>query len=148
MLDTTLFQSRVTMSDSYWSRHFMSTLLKQVYKLLGIKSLRTTPYHPQTDGLTEHFNQTLKQMLLKFISESGTSGWPTSCLHTEKFPRPPLGFLLLNYYMDMRWEVLWPCFENCGKEHRVAGTLWMWSLTSCRWGNIGGNDETGSNSHS
>ncbi|XP_051236276.1 uncharacterized protein LOC127352145 [Dicentrarchus labrax] len=43
--------------------NFMSTLLKQVYQLLGIKSLRTTPYHPQTDGLTERFNQTLKQML-------------------------------------------------------------------------------------
>lgn len=41
----------------------MSTLIKQVYQLLSIKSLRTTPYHPQTDGLTERFNQTLKQML-------------------------------------------------------------------------------------
>ncbi|XP_026050763.1 uncharacterized protein LOC113037671 [Carassius auratus] len=51
--------------------NFMSTLLKQVYQLLGIKSLRTTPYHPQTDGLTERFNQTLKQMLRKFVSETG-----------------------------------------------------------------------------
>jgi len=41
---------------------FMSSLLKQVYQLIGIKSLRTTPYHPQTDGLTERFNQTLKQI--------------------------------------------------------------------------------------
>ncbi|XP_063334795.1 uncharacterized protein si:ch211-282j22.3 isoform X2 [Pelmatolapia mariae] len=52
--------------------NFMSTLLKQVYQLLGIKSLRTTPYHPQTDGLTERFNQTLKQMLRKFVNETGT----------------------------------------------------------------------------
>ncbi|XP_068069442.1 uncharacterized protein isoform X2 [Danio rerio] len=51
--------------------NFMSTLLKQVYQLLGIKSLRTTPYHPQTDGLTERFNQTLKQMLRKFVDETG-----------------------------------------------------------------------------
>ncbi|XP_071063354.1 uncharacterized protein [Pseudochaenichthys georgianus] len=50
----------------------MSTLLKQVYHLLGIRSLRTTPYHPQTDGLTERFNQTLKQMLRKFVNNSGT----------------------------------------------------------------------------
>lgn len=34
---------------------FMSTLQRQVYQLLGIRSLRTTPYHPQTDGLTERF---------------------------------------------------------------------------------------------
>nr|XP_033936295.1 uncharacterized protein K02A2.6-like [Pseudochaenichthys georgianus] len=52
--------------------NFMSTLLKQVYHLLGIRSLRTTPYHPQTDGLTERFNQTLKQMLRKFVNNSGT----------------------------------------------------------------------------
>lgn len=51
--------------------NFMSNLLKQVYQLLGIKSLRTTPYHPQTDGLTERFNQTLKQMLRKFVGETG-----------------------------------------------------------------------------
>ena len=50
----------------------MSKLLKQAYSLLGIKRLRTTPYNPQTDGLTERFNQTLKQMLKKFVSETGT----------------------------------------------------------------------------
>uniref|UniRef100_A0A8C5D858 Gypsy retrotransposon integrase-like protein 1 n=1 Tax=Gouania willdenowi TaxID=441366 RepID=A0A8C5D858_GOUWI len=52
--------------------NFMSTLLKQVYQLLGIRRLRTTPYHPQTDGLTERFNQTLKQMLRKFVNNTGT----------------------------------------------------------------------------
>lgn len=52
--------------------NFMSTLLKQVYKLLGIRCLRTAPYHPQSDGLAERFNQTLKQMLRKFVNNSGT----------------------------------------------------------------------------
>ena len=41
--------------------NFMSTLLKQVYQLLGIRSLRTT----------ERFNQTLKQMLRKFVNDTG-----------------------------------------------------------------------------
>lgn len=61
--------SREILTDQ--GTNFMSTLLQQVYKLLGIRSLRTTAYHPQTDGLTERFNQTLKQMLRKFVSDSG-----------------------------------------------------------------------------
>ncbi|XP_039525008.1 uncharacterized protein LOC120477466 [Pimephales promelas] len=51
--------------------NFMSHTLHQVYQLLGIKRVRTTPYHPQTDGLVERFNQTLKAMLKKFVSETG-----------------------------------------------------------------------------
>lgn len=48
------------------------TLLKQVYHFLGIRRLRTTPYYPKTEGLTECFNKTLKQMLRKFINSSST----------------------------------------------------------------------------
>lgn len=51
--------------------NFLSLLLKQVYQLLGIKGIRTTPYHPQTDGLVERFNQTLKNMLRRFVSQTG-----------------------------------------------------------------------------
>ncbi|KAK7915896.1 hypothetical protein WMY93_011657 [Mugilogobius chulae] len=37
----------------------------------GVKGIRTTPYHPQTDGLVERYNQTLKSMLRKFVSTTG-----------------------------------------------------------------------------
>ena len=36
-----------------------------VCKLLGIKKLNTTAYHPQCDGMVERFNRTLKTMLRK-----------------------------------------------------------------------------------
>lgn len=36
--------------------------------MLGIKAIRTTPYYPQTDGLAEKYNQTLKGMLRKFAA--------------------------------------------------------------------------------
>lgn len=51
--------------------NFMAKLMKLLYKQLGIKGIRTTPFHPQTDGLVERFNGTLKNMLKKFVDESG-----------------------------------------------------------------------------
>ena len=47
--------------------NFMSELLQELHKLLGIKSICTSPYHPQTDSLVERFSQTLKQMLKRVL---------------------------------------------------------------------------------
>ena len=51
--------------------NFMSKLLSEVYRLLSVKAIRTSPYHPQTDGLVERFNQTLKAMLRKVADDDG-----------------------------------------------------------------------------
>ncbi len=48
---------------------FMSRTLRELYELLGIKSIRTSVYHPQTDGLVERFNRMLKTMIRKFVHE-------------------------------------------------------------------------------
>ena len=48
--------------------NFMSSLLQELYQLLQIKRIRTTPYHPQGDGLVECFNGTLKAMLRKVVN--------------------------------------------------------------------------------
>ncbi len=50
--------------------NFMSTLLQELYRLLNISRIRTSPYHPQTDGLVEKFNGTLKAMMRKFTSKN------------------------------------------------------------------------------
>lgn len=50
---------------------FMSRVMKELCALLKIKQLRTSVYHPQTDGLVERFNKTLKAMLRKAIEEDG-----------------------------------------------------------------------------
>ncbi len=48
---------------------FMSRTIRELYGLLGIKSVRTSVYHPETDGLVERFNRTLKTMIRKFVHE-------------------------------------------------------------------------------
>ena len=51
--------------------NFTSRLLRELYRLLRVQAIRTSPYHPQTDGLVERFNQTLKSMLRKCASDEG-----------------------------------------------------------------------------
>ena len=49
---------------------FESNLFQELCKVLGIEKTRTTPYHPQSDGLVERFNHTLGDMLSKLVDES------------------------------------------------------------------------------
>ena len=51
--------------------NFTSQLLAELYRLLHVHPIRTSPYHPQTDGLVERFNQTLKSMLRRAATDEG-----------------------------------------------------------------------------
>lgn len=48
---------------------FVSDCMKEVARLLSIKQLTTTPYHPMCNGMTEKFNGTLKITLKRLCSE-------------------------------------------------------------------------------
>lgn len=48
---------------------FESALFQEVCKLFGIQKTRTTPYHPQGDGLVERANRTVKEVLTAYTSE-------------------------------------------------------------------------------
>ena len=48
---------------------FISECMVKVSKLLSIKQLTTTPYHPQCNGLVEKFNGTMRSMLKRLCSE-------------------------------------------------------------------------------
>ena len=52
----------------------MSATIKHLCSLLHIKKLKTSPYHPQANGLVENFNGTLKKML-KCYSDETAKDW-------------------------------------------------------------------------
>jgi len=47
---------------------FAAGLMKELNKMLGIKSKLSMAFHPQTDGQTERVNQKLEQYLRMFIN--------------------------------------------------------------------------------
>lgn len=50
---------------------FISKLMADRCMLLQVKQIRMSVYHPQTDGLIEHFNQTLKQIFWQVVDKEG-----------------------------------------------------------------------------
>lgn len=55
-------------------RNFESNLFKELCRLLDVNKTRTSPYHPQSDGLIERFNRTLLTMLSLFV-DSNQLNW-------------------------------------------------------------------------
>ena len=45
-------------------------LVPGVCRLLGIQKTQTTPFHPQSDGMVERFNRTVKTMLSMFVADN------------------------------------------------------------------------------
>ena len=61
-------------------KEFENKLFHRLATLSGVKKLRTTPYHPQTNGQVERMNQTIINML-KCLPEQYKSQWH---LHINK----------------------------------------------------------------
>lgn len=53
---------------------FMSHLMVDICRLFNVKKLRTTPYHPECNGVVERFHGTLNKILAHFVRPSG-SDW-------------------------------------------------------------------------
>ena len=75
--------------------NLMSSLLQEMYLMLNISRLRTSPYHPQTDGLTERLNGALKSMIRKFTA-SNQKDWdehlPYLLFAYREVPQESTGF--------------------------------------------------------
>jgi len=74
---------------------FVSELMQEISRLVSIKQLTTTPYHPMCNGLCERFNGTLKSMLKRMCSER-PQDWgrylPAILFAYREVPQDSLGF--------------------------------------------------------
>ena len=55
---------------------FTSSIIEELWKILGIQWLQTMPYHPQTNGLVERLHQMIMCMIGK-LGEDKKADWPS-----------------------------------------------------------------------
>uniref|UniRef100_A0A0X3NU41 Integrase catalytic domain-containing protein n=1 Tax=Schistocephalus solidus TaxID=70667 RepID=A0A0X3NU41_SCHSO len=93
--------------------NFNSRLFREVCQLLDVHKTRTTPYHPEGNGLVERTNRTLKNTLLAFIQEDHEHAWD---IH--------LPFCLLAYRGSIHSTTgFTPHFLNTGRDLRLPSDL-------------------------
>ena len=98
--------------------NFMSRTIRELYGLLKVKAIRTSVYHPATDGLCERFNQTLKSIIRKFVHKDARN-W--------------------HQWLDVDYEVVPMCGRTGAKTNRhvtstslQGGTMWPLSRSRRR----------------
>jgi len=70
-------------------RNFDSRFFAELSQVLGIKKTRTTPFHPQSNGMVERQHQTIIEYLAKFVSENQRDWdqWIGMCLLAFRLAR-------------------------------------------------------------
>ena len=85
--------ARFLQSDN--GSNFTSRVFSQVMESLAIKHIKSSAYHPESQGALERFHQTLKAMLKKFCLETGRQwdeGLPFLMLAARESVQESLGF--------------------------------------------------------
>ena len=74
---------------------FTADLMREVLRLLSVSQLHSAPYHPQTNGVVERFNGTLKTMLSRLMADK-PSDWdrylPGALFAYREIPQSATGF--------------------------------------------------------
>lgn len=89
---------------------FMSDCMHEVSRLLSLKQLTTTPYHPMNYGLVEKLMAPSRHcwfVCVRRSLSSGTGTWVSYCLLVVNCCSHPLVLLHLTSYMGVRSRVLW-----------------------------------------
>ena len=75
--------------------NFCSNMFQQVLAELGLRHLKSSAYHPETQGALERYHQTLKTMIKKYCMEherDWDKGVPFLLFATREVPLENLGF--------------------------------------------------------
>ena len=87
---------------------FMSIMIEEMCKILGVKQLQTMPYHPQTNGLVERLYQMIMQMIGK-LGEDKKANWPShlaEIVHAYNATCSKVTGYSLHYLMFRQWPRL------------------------------------------
>ncbi|UYV63465.1 K02A2.6-like [Cordylochernes scorpioides] len=77
LMDNLIFRFGVPLElHSDQGRNFEAGMFQELCRLLGIRKTRTTPLHPQSDGMVERFNKTMEEHLSKVV-EQHQKDWDT-----------------------------------------------------------------------
>ncbi len=96
-------------------KEFLNEVLLSVNNELWVHCLKTTAYHPQTDGLTERFNLMLQNMLSMYVADHQCD-WDTyipyvlaayCCLVNEAMLETP-------FYLVFGWDHYLPIDVSLG----------------------------------
>ena len=82
--------------------NFVSKTMREYCTTMGIEQIKTSPYHPQTDGMVERFNATLKRFytsLPKTPKSNGMNAFLTCCGRTGELCTKPQGSNPTRCYM-------------------------------------------------
>lgn len=71
-------------------RQFESNIFKELMATLGIRHLKTTPYHPQANGMIERWHRTLKSAILCHPAEKWTHYLPIILLGLRAVFKPDI----------------------------------------------------------
>ena len=114
-------------------RNFESALFQELCKFLGVRKTRTTPLHPQSDGMVERMNRTLEAQLAKFVEEHHTD-WDhyipllmmayRSAVHDSTKCTPAELMLGRNLRLPADLVFGWPPQENVVTQLTQEGYSW------------------------
>ena len=115
---------RCLMSDQ--GKEFCNNILKEMCYYLNIKKVRTTPYHPQSNGAVERVHQTLRRMIGK-LDNKRRKNWPdhlSSITHTYNSTRSQITgyspyFLMMGRRPRLPVDLLFPTSRQLPKTKGV-----------------------------